>query len=144
MMIRLKERALPVAVIAATVGVIAFTVLQYRWSTEVIEATGVRLADTLQLSMANWQVDFERNFSEVTTTLRPEPGPATPDTLAVLEGRLVRVAPERALPESRVDDPHRARPMPPARRVGGSSHACRPSCSRSRRSRSWSSRLGSR
>jgi signal transduction histidine kinase len=88
MMIRLKERALPVAVIAATVGVIVFTVVEYRWSTEVIEATGVRLADTLQLSMANWQVDFERNFSEVTTTLRPEPGPATPERLAVLEGRL--------------------------------------------------------
>lgn len=72
MRVRLKERALTAAVVIATIGVIVFAVLQYRWSTEIIDATGVRMADTLQLSMVNWQIDFERNFSEITTTLRPD------------------------------------------------------------------------
>ena len=68
----LKERALTVAVVAATAVVIGFAFLQYRWSTEVIDTTGVRMADTLQLSMVNWQLDFERNFSEISSTLRPD------------------------------------------------------------------------
>ena len=56
-----------------TVVVILLAVLQYRWSTEVSEATGVRLADTLQLSMINWHLDFLRNFSEVCLTMRVDP-----------------------------------------------------------------------
>jgi signal transduction histidine kinase len=74
MTIRLRERALTIAVVAATIGVIVFTILQYRWSSELIESTGVRMADTLQLSMVNWQIDFGRNFSEITTALRPDAG----------------------------------------------------------------------
>jgi signal transduction histidine kinase len=74
MTIRLRERALTIAVMAATIGVIVFTILQYRWSAELIESTGVRMADTLQLSMVNWQIDFGRNFSEITTALRPDAG----------------------------------------------------------------------
>ena len=72
MTIRLRGRALTIAVVAATVGVIVFTILQYRWSTELIDSTGVRIADTLPLSMVNWQLDFERNFSEITTALRAD------------------------------------------------------------------------
>jgi signal transduction histidine kinase len=71
---RLREGPLTIAVVAATVGVIVFTILQYRWSRELIESTGVRMADTLQLSMVNWQIDFGRNFSEIATTLRPDAG----------------------------------------------------------------------
>ena len=59
----LKTHALSAAVVLTTVVVILLAVLQYRWSTEVSEATGVRLADTLQLSMINWHLDFLRNFS---------------------------------------------------------------------------------
>src|SRR5437879_5481729 len=70
MKLRLKERALTIAVVATTAVIIAFAWLQYRWSTEVTEATGVRLADTLQMSMVNWHVDFLRNFEEVTRALQ--------------------------------------------------------------------------
>jgi signal transduction histidine kinase len=73
MTFHLKARALPVAVIVSTVVVILLAVLQYRWSREVSEATGVRLADTLQLSMINWHHDFLRNFSEICLTMRVDP-----------------------------------------------------------------------
>ena len=73
MKLQLKARALSAAVVITTVVVILFAALQYRWSVEVSEATGVRLADTLQLSMINWHLDFLRNFSEVCLTMRVDP-----------------------------------------------------------------------
>ena len=73
MKLHLKARALPAAVVVTTVVVIMLAALQYRWSTEVSEATGVRLADTLQLSMINWHLDFLRNFAEVCLTMRVDP-----------------------------------------------------------------------
>ena len=65
----LKQRALSIAVVLTTVILIAFTIVQYRWSEEVSEAAAVRLADTLQMAMTNWQIDLLRNLSEITTTL---------------------------------------------------------------------------
>src|SRR6187401_2085137 len=73
MKLQLKARALSAAVVMTTVVVILFAALQYRWSVEVSEATGVRLADTLQLSMINWQLDFLRNFLEICLTMRVDP-----------------------------------------------------------------------
>src|SRR5437762_3016467 len=70
---RAKDRALTMAVVVTTVVVIVLAVLQYNWSNEVSEATGVRLADTLQLSMINWHQDLLRNFSEVCLTMRMDP-----------------------------------------------------------------------
>ena len=70
---RMKDRALTMAVVITTVVVIVLAVLQYNWSNEVSEATGVRLADTLQLSMINWHQDLLRNFSEVAVTMRMDP-----------------------------------------------------------------------
>jgi len=49
--------------------VIALGVLQYRWSNQVSEATSIRLADSLQMSMINWHFDFFRDFSEICFTL---------------------------------------------------------------------------
>ena len=48
----------------------ALGVLQYRWNREASDATGVRLADALQLSMINWHLDLFRNLSEVSLTMR--------------------------------------------------------------------------
>jgi signal transduction histidine kinase len=73
----LKARALSAAVVVTAVAVILLAALQYRWSTEVSEATGVRLADTLQLSMVNWHLDFLRNFAEVCLTMRVDPEQGT-------------------------------------------------------------------
>ncbi|MGH9681256.1 MAG: hypothetical protein ACRD4Y_15020, partial [Candidatus Acidiferrales bacterium] len=70
MRIPLKERAFPSAiVILATVVVIILAVLQYRWSNQVSDATGIRLADSLQMSMINWHLDFFRDFSEICIAL---------------------------------------------------------------------------
>lgn len=71
------------AVVATTVVLIAFAALQYRSSREITDATGVRLADTLQMSLVNWHVDFERNFTDVTRALDLHaPGEASAEALA--------------------------------------------------------------
>ena len=67
----LKERAGVAAVLVLTAAVVvALAVLQYRWNREASEATGVRLADALQLTMINWHLDLFRNLSEVCLTMR--------------------------------------------------------------------------
>ena len=66
-----RERAGLAAVLVATAAaIIGLAVLQYRWNREASEATGVRLADALQLSMVNWHLDLFRNLSEVCLTIR--------------------------------------------------------------------------
>ena len=65
-------------VIPSAIIVAALAVLEYRWSTRVSEATAVRLADSLQMSMMNWQKDFFRYFSEIGLALRVDPVEDTP------------------------------------------------------------------
>ena len=81
MRFRVRDRALAIAVVMTTLVVIVLAGLQYRWSNEVSEATGVRLADTLQLSMVNWHLDFLRNFSEICLTMRVDPESGSEDDL---------------------------------------------------------------
>src|ERR1700690_2232917 len=61
-------------VILAAVVVIALAALQYSWSNQISEATSTRLADSLQMSMINWHLDFFRDFSEICIALRADPG----------------------------------------------------------------------
>lgn len=66
-----KERAGLWAVLLLTAAaIVGLAVLQYRWNRDASEATGVRLADALQLSMVNWHLDLFRNLSEVCLTIR--------------------------------------------------------------------------
>ncbi|MBI2188599.1 MAG: HAMP domain-containing histidine kinase [Acidobacteria bacterium] len=66
-----RERAGLAAVLFVTAAaIVGLAVLQYRWNREASEATGVRLADALQLSMVNWHLDLFRNLSEVCLTIR--------------------------------------------------------------------------
>lgn len=60
-------------VVPSAIIVAALAVLEYRWSTRVSEATAVRLADSLQMSLMNWQKDFFRYFSEIGLALRIDP-----------------------------------------------------------------------
>jgi signal transduction histidine kinase len=70
----IKERAFTTGMIVlAVVVVIVLGVLQYRWSNQVSEATSIRLADSLQMSMINWHLDFFRDFSEICIAMRAEP-----------------------------------------------------------------------
>ncbi len=74
MKLRIKERAFTTGmVILATIVVIVLAALQYRWSNQVSEATSIRLADSLQMSMINWHLDFFRNFSEICMAMRVDP-----------------------------------------------------------------------
>jgi signal transduction histidine kinase len=74
MKVPFKERSISTAiVIPSAIIVAALAVLQYRWSTRISEATAVRLADSLQMSMMNWQKDFFRYFSEIGLALRIDP-----------------------------------------------------------------------
>jgi len=66
-----RERAGLAAVLLLTAAaIVGLAVLQYRWNRQASEATGVRLADALQLSMVNWHLDLFRNLSEVCLTIR--------------------------------------------------------------------------
>ena len=74
MKLRFKEREFStVIIVLAVIVVIVLGVLQYRWSDQVSEATSIRLADSLQMSMINWHLDFFRVFSEICVALRVDP-----------------------------------------------------------------------
>ena len=78
MKLPIKEREFStVIIILAVIVVIVLGVLQYRWSNQVSEATSIRLADSLQMSMINWHLDFFRVFSEVCVALRVDPDSST-------------------------------------------------------------------
>ena len=62
-----KERSISTLVVVPSAIVVALlAVMQYRWSTGVSEATAVRLADSLQMSLVNWQIEFARYFNVLT------------------------------------------------------------------------------
>src|SRR6202049_3768998 len=70
----IKERAFTTAMVClATIVVIVLAALQFRWSNQVSEATSIRLADSLQMSMINWHLDFFRDFSEICLTMHIDP-----------------------------------------------------------------------
>src|ERR1019366_6775138 len=74
MRLPIKERTFTtVMVILATIVVIVLAALQYRWSNQVSEATSIRLADSLQMSMINWHLDLVRDFSEICIAMRVDP-----------------------------------------------------------------------
>jgi signal transduction histidine kinase len=79
MKLHIKEREFStVIIVLAVIVVIVLGVLQYRWSNQVSEATSIRLADSLQMSMINWHLDFFRVFSEICVALRVDPDSSTP------------------------------------------------------------------
>jgi signal transduction histidine kinase len=74
MKLPIRWRATSTAVvIPAVIIVIALAALQYRWSDQISEATSIRLADSLEMSMINWHLDFFRDFSEICLTMRIDP-----------------------------------------------------------------------
>ena len=74
MKLPIKERAFTTGmIILATVVVIVLAVLQYRWSDQISEATSIRLADSLQMSMINWHLDLFRDFSEICVAMHADP-----------------------------------------------------------------------
>jgi signal transduction histidine kinase len=91
---RLSERAgTALVILTAVVGVLALGWLQYRWNREASDATGLRLADSLQLSMINWQLELFRHLSDVCLAL-----PSTMDgsTAGRLDSYVDRLAEWRA------------------------------------------------
>jgi signal transduction histidine kinase len=82
MKLSIRDRSFSTAVVI--VGAVVVTVLaalQYRWSNQVSEATSVRLADSLQMSMINWHLDFFRDLSEIGLAMRMDPDSRYPDEL---------------------------------------------------------------
>ena len=80
MKLPIKEREFStVIIVLAVIVVIVLGVLQYRWSNQVSEATSIRLADSLQMSMINWHLDFFRVFSEVCLAMRVDPDSSPQD-----------------------------------------------------------------
>ncbi len=80
MKLPIKERAFHTGmVILATIVVLVLAALQYRWSNQVSEATSIRLADSLQMSMINWHLDFFRDFSEICIAMNADSDVTKPD-----------------------------------------------------------------
>lgn len=73
MKLHTRERGLSLAVGVLTAVVLILAVLQYRWTNQVSEATAVRLADSLRMSMIGWHLDLFRNIAEVCLTMRANP-----------------------------------------------------------------------
>jgi signal transduction histidine kinase len=65
-----EHAALGIVLMLTAAAIVGLAALQYRWNRDASEATGVRLADALQLSMVNWHLDLFRNLSEVCLTIR--------------------------------------------------------------------------
>ena len=85
MKLSIRDRSFSTAVvILGAVVVTILAALQYRWSNQVSEATSVRLADSLQMSLINWHLDFFRDFSEIGLALRADP--ENPDLVRRLTG----------------------------------------------------------
>jgi len=81
----LKERAISaVVVIPAAIIVVALAFLQYNWSNQVSEATSLRLADSLQMSMINWHLDLFRDLSQICVALDVDPEGEAPADLQPL------------------------------------------------------------
>ncbi|HEV2523160.1 MAG TPA: HAMP domain-containing sensor histidine kinase [Candidatus Acidoferrales bacterium] len=79
MRMQIKEREFStIIIILAVIVVIILGVLQYRWSNQVSEATSIRLADSLQMSMINWHLDFFRVFSEICLAMRVDSDSGAP------------------------------------------------------------------
>ncbi len=75
----IKERAISAAVvIPAAIIIVVLAFLQYNWSNQVSEATSLRLADSLQMSMINWHLDFFRDFSQICVALGVDPDGEAP------------------------------------------------------------------
>ena len=70
-----------VVVIPAAIIVVTLAFLQYDWSNRVSEATSQRLADSLQMSMVNWHLDFFRGFSQICLALGIDPDETAPANL---------------------------------------------------------------
>lgn len=65
------ERTLATLLIVPTaLVVLLLAVVQYRWSADVSNATGQRLADSLQMSMMGWQLNLFRDVADVCLRLR--------------------------------------------------------------------------
>src|SRR5215469_2466905 len=74
MKLPLKQRVFLSGVVIALAGVlVALAVLQYRWATEVSDATSVRLQANLDSSIQGWRDDLYRELASVFTALQVDP-----------------------------------------------------------------------
>src|SRR6267378_3769366 len=74
MKVSLSERTRSAAlIIPAVLVLMVMAALLYRWSNQVSEATSVRLADSLQMSMVNWHLNLFRDLSDICLAMRVDP-----------------------------------------------------------------------
>ena len=66
-----------VVVSALALCIVAF--LQYRWTTQVSEASEIRIGSNLQLMMMDWHLDFYREFAAVCVALQVGPDSGAQD-----------------------------------------------------------------
>ena len=90
---RSLTKAFVVPAAAVLLVLLILAALLYRWSNQISEATTVRLADSLQMSMTNWRLNLYRDVSDVERYL------ATMEPLVAQDRRQALALAERADPE---------------------------------------------
>src|SRR6266576_4185968 len=68
-----SQRASLFMTVGMTVLLIIVAVLQYRWTTQLNQATEVRIGSTLQSSMMAWNLDFYGELSAICIALQVGP-----------------------------------------------------------------------
>lgn len=64
-----------ILLVSTALVVIILGIAQFYWSRQVSNATSIRLADSLQMSLTNWHIDLHRELSAICSALRvPPPG----------------------------------------------------------------------
>src|SRR5467141_3683479 len=60
-------------VVVSVIALCIVAFLQYRWTTQVSEASEIRMGNNLQLMMMDWHLDFYREFAAVCVALQVGP-----------------------------------------------------------------------
>src|SRR6266481_67225 len=66
-------------VVVSVIALCIVAFLQYRWTTQVSEASEIRMGNNLQLMMMDWHLDFYREFAAVCVALQVGPDSGAQD-----------------------------------------------------------------
>ena len=73
----------PVILAVLVIALFTLAILQYRWTTQMGEVTGLRIGTDLKAMMVDWQLDFFRQLSDLPVGLQVGPDAGAHDTWKV-------------------------------------------------------------
>jgi two-component system, OmpR family, sensor histidine kinase SenX3 len=70
----------PAILVVLVIALFSLAILQYRWTTQIGEVTGLRIGTNLKAMMIDWHLDFFRQISDLPITLQVGPDAGAHDT----------------------------------------------------------------